>query len=510
MGRHPYSGVPKTNEDIPIESAIRNGYYAYSQSSTTKLKPPPKVPSLNFLDTEIIEFFEKAFTFFPNKTPVRPSATDWKKLLESSLTKLKKCSNDSKHTFLAVAGSCPWCKLIAAESIMFFIPSKSNNSLSFVLPNLDEYRRKISAYQDHFKNKVFNHIIEINGILASPVIIPKNIKKPTQKPNTFPYPSLPQMPPEPELPPSDPWIEMLSLIFFMCSLLYALIDTKIGIISAIVFGVIFTAMRNAREQRENKMQKQLNLQQEIIIKGIMDNHQEKCKEVDKRNALMLNRWESENKEWSDCVKLWKNNLSQSKATTDAYKNQYSSIKSNTYNTAKLIIDYSLSLISKIEIISEDYTLQKQNAIVNSKKLQLETYLDSMLIRDAKLQSITNQRIIALESFGIESAKDVERLEYQKVPGIGEKSKERLFNWKAELSRNFRPIAGLPAIEMTRLNSKFAPALSPLKQEFENSIKKLSTINEEFFKQVADIESKLLQAKRVELTSEAYLTALHNL
>ena len=121
MGRHPFSGVPLVNADIPIEKAIQDGLYAYTRNTATaRLKPPPHVPPATMLDPSTLDLFERAFG-----TPRRPTATEWRSSLDSAMKQLLRCKNDPKHSYLAAAGKCPWCELIAVARLMFFLPGKA-------------------------------------------------------------------------------------------------------------------------------------------------------------------------------------------------------------------------------------------------------------------------------------------------------------------------------------------------------------------------------------------------
>ncbi len=103
MGRHPFSGVPLTQADIPIEKAIQDGSYAYTRNTTTaRLKPPPHVPPAAMLDPAVLDLFERAFC-----TTRRPTATEWLASLDAAMKRLLRCKNDPKHAYLAAAGKLP-------------------------------------------------------------------------------------------------------------------------------------------------------------------------------------------------------------------------------------------------------------------------------------------------------------------------------------------------------------------------------------------------------------------
>ena len=109
---------------------------------------------------------------------------------------------------------------------------------------------------------------------------------------------------------------------------------------------------------------------------------------------------------------------------------------------------------------QDYEQELKQAEMDSKRIQLDEHLDKALIRQAKLKGITGDRILSLESFGIETAKDVPLLNNQKVPGIGPVLSNRLFDWCNGLMASFRPQQTLPDSEKNRIASRYARSCSP--------------------------------------------------
>lgn len=141
MGRHPFSGVPLVQADIPIEKAIQDGLYAYTRNPT-KLKPPPNVPPVTMLDAATIDLFERAFG-----SPLRPTATEWRNALDASMKRLSRCKNDPKHSYPAAAGKCPWCQLIAVARLMFFLPGHGATGATFRPEDIDQLIRKLAGMQ---------------------------------------------------------------------------------------------------------------------------------------------------------------------------------------------------------------------------------------------------------------------------------------------------------------------------------------------------------------------------
>jgi len=75
--------------------------------------------------------------------------------------------------------------------------------------------------------------------------------------------------------------------------------------------------------------------------------------------------------------------------------------------------------------------------------------------------MTTARILSLGAFGIETALDVEKLQTQKVPGIGPVLTQRLTEWRESLIRTFKPQPGVPAVERATVDQRYLPRLYQL-------------------------------------------------
>ena len=192
MGRHPYSGVPLVNADIPIEKAIQDGLYAYTRSPT-KLKPPPHVPPLMMLDAPTRDLFERAFG-----SPRRPTASEWRGVLDASMRGLRRCKNDPKHSYPAAAGSCPWCQLIAVARLMFFIPGQGAAGATLRIDDIRHLIQKLTGMQ-----LVFPSYARPKPLLPVQVTLPAGLRS-VQKPLLLPHPTPPASVQKPVPAPSPP------------------------------------------------------------------------------------------------------------------------------------------------------------------------------------------------------------------------------------------------------------------------------------------------------------------
>jgi DNA-binding helix-hairpin-helix protein with protein kinase domain len=155
MGRHPFSGVPKTTgapTDIP--SAIAGLHYAYGQGKSS-LRPPPSAPPIGLVTPDLAALFQQAFT-----QERRPTAEDWHRSLAAFAVTLAACGKNPRHAKPAHLSECPWCAFDQAGVDYFPAPMAAMAPID--LDRFDEaafeaaWRRLDQAQQ------------QVNGLISQP------------------------------------------------------------------------------------------------------------------------------------------------------------------------------------------------------------------------------------------------------------------------------------------------------------------------------------------------------
>jgi DNA-binding helix-hairpin-helix protein with protein kinase domain len=123
MGRHPFAGKPQGRGDVPIEKAIREYRFAYSQLRSVGFEAPPGAPKLSDFPVPMAAAFEQAFG--PTGVRERPTAKQWVTLLEEFERSLRACSINSLHYFAKDTRECPWCRMERTLGVLLFIPNVS-------------------------------------------------------------------------------------------------------------------------------------------------------------------------------------------------------------------------------------------------------------------------------------------------------------------------------------------------------------------------------------------------
>ena len=187
MGRHPFSGVPLVQADIPIEKAIQDGCYAYTRNTATaRLRPPPHVPPAAMLDPSMLDLFERAF-----QSASRPTASEWRASLDASMKRLIRCKNDPRHAYLPVAGKCPWCDLIAVARLMFFLPGQGAAATPFRPEDILQLIQELAGMQI-----VFPPYGRPKPVTPSQITLPAGLQS-VKKPPLAPHPAQPSPVPKP-------------------------------------------------------------------------------------------------------------------------------------------------------------------------------------------------------------------------------------------------------------------------------------------------------------------------
>jgi len=118
MGRHPFVGSYAHGE-MPMERAIAEHRFAYSQRRSVGMRPPPGTVHLRDFPPQIAQAFEAAF----DPAAVRPNAAQWVALLAELENQLRRCSANGLHYYPPGGGECPWCRMEnAVPGLALFLP----------------------------------------------------------------------------------------------------------------------------------------------------------------------------------------------------------------------------------------------------------------------------------------------------------------------------------------------------------------------------------------------------
>jgi DNA-binding helix-hairpin-helix protein with protein kinase domain/Flp pilus assembly protein TadD len=115
----------------------------------------------------------------------------------------------------------------------------------------------------------------------------------------------------------------------------------------------------------------------------------------------------------------------------------------------------------------------------SEARQLQKYLDRFEIEDAEIRGIGFSKKATLQSYGIETAADIDYYRVLAVPGFGPTYTDRLLSWRASLERRFRfdPSKGIDPADIAAVEREIAVARSKIIAELRNSLPHLRQLSE---------------------------------
>jgi DNA-binding helix-hairpin-helix protein with protein kinase domain len=112
VGRHPYIGVHSMSGDYPLERAIADFAYVFSDTRPpVHLKPPPWSLPVSAVTPELRMMFDRAFLRGSEPLPVRPAARIWVEALERQKSAIRQCTRRPSHVFWSQLSTCPWCAI---------------------------------------------------------------------------------------------------------------------------------------------------------------------------------------------------------------------------------------------------------------------------------------------------------------------------------------------------------------------------------------------------------------
>lgn len=111
---------------------------------------------------------------------------------------------------------------------------------------------------------------------------------------------------------------------------------------------------------------------------------------------------------------------------------------------------------------------------NQRAIQLTAFLDQYEIRREKISGIGPGRKQTLQSYGIETAADLNSTAITRVPGFGAKMADKLLAWRGSLEKRFRfdPIKAIDPREIRRVEQEILVERRAWKSGFDSALRSL--------------------------------------
>lgn len=141
--------------------------------------------------------------------------------------------------------------------------------------------------------------------------------------------------------------------------------------------------------------------------------------------------------------------------------------------------------------------------------QLNRFLDRYRIDKAKIQGIGPSRTVTLQSYGIETARDVRQRDVLRIPGFGEVLTQSLLSWRWSLEAKFvfDPAKGIDPADLAALDRTIADRKSQIERTLQSGAAELERIRYETLVRRQALLQQLQSAARTVAQAQADFKAL---
>jgi DNA-binding helix-hairpin-helix protein with protein kinase domain len=192
------------------------------------------------------------------------------------------------------------------------------------------------------------------------------------------------------------------------------------------------------------------------------------------------------KEMDICMNQW---------NSDASDSRFYNLRSELL---KLVDQYNELAAKGQKMVSE--------AEENIRKYQLEKFLDSFRIYDANIEKINHTRKATLQSYGIETAADIDPRYIAIIPGFSSKCVNNLLEWRSKVESRFvfNPNKGVDRFQLAEIHKKINEEKFKLENELSKGAAELKRIVDE------TINARNILRQKIEKAQHGYAKAEENL
>jgi len=178
------------------------------------------------------------------------------------------------------------------------------------------------------------------------------------------------------------------------------------------------------------------------------------------------------------------------------KNAWNQLTSNweawTSASAFTIVRQEVNeLRKKYDVLPKERQCRMQELWNTRREQQLHAHLDRYRICNAQINGIGAGRTITLQSYGIETAADLNHAQLELISGFGPKLIRRLFDWQrqCELAFVFDAAKGVSQLEIQKVDRDISTKRFKLEQELSKKIGHLKVISHQIMERRKQIHSQ---------------------
>jgi len=362
VGRHPFAGRFQGAGDLPIEKAIAERRFAFSENTeATRVDPPPASLQLRDLPAGLARLFELAFRVDPSKGGSRPAPRLWVEQIDLLIKQRRDCRFDPAHVFYSRLNDCPWCRIEDEGGASFFV--LAGGSSSFSQERLQALDLKLRALSE--------------------------IVFPDLSPGKFAIPTIPRRKKLATMPPwGRPAVAALVLVLSGCLCLLGAVwpvSLIAGSVLSLFSGGYLLVSKASRAIRKK-------------VAGFHASLAEITVHLSKRAYIAQVKHQQQEAEFDQELE-------------------------------NLNVEFTHYRAEGKEL---------QDVLRKHSNVQKDEFLRKHLIRDnvRTIPGLSFSIVSMLESFGVESALDVHKLNLTGVPNISSRTELELLQWRSQMERQF--------------------------------------------------------------------------
>jgi DNA-binding helix-hairpin-helix protein with protein kinase domain len=165
-------------------------------------------------------------------------------------------------------------------------------------------------------------------------------------------------------------------------------------------------------------------------------------------------------------------------------------------SSRLCADFAARLKPAAAMRNELQSLHDQEARelkllqATVRERQLDDFLGGCLVHTAKLNKLTPDRVLILQSYGVESARQINEKTIASIHGIGQTLPPALLAWRKSLEAKFHfdDRRGLPPLDVAKVRHKYVERRLVLQEELEVDLEQLAQLSAQGRKQAAAVQA----------------------
>jgi DNA-binding helix-hairpin-helix protein with protein kinase domain len=132
---------------------------------------------------------------------------------------------------------------------------------------------------------------------------------------------------------------------------------------------------------------------------------------------------------------------------------------------------------RLQALQEEETRDMKLLQASARERQLEQFLAGFSLRAAKLEHLDEDRLLILQSHGVETARDVRERTLASIRGLSDTLPGSLLTWRKAIEGRFAydDRRGLPAVDVARVRNKYLERRLELQEPLEIDVDKLERL-----------------------------------